>query len=131
VYNHGVVAHLVVVAPLKPDMVDRARELLAEGPPFDLEALGFDRHGVFLTGREAVFIFERADGSAALELSAEDPALWEAASAWQECFSERPRVARAAFSWERAEALRGVSFEPTPGPGDSDGGDLYTPDGDG
>jgi hypothetical protein len=121
------VAHLVVVVPLEPEMVDRARELLAEGPPFDLDALGFDRHRVYLTGREAVFVFEGEDESAALELSAEDPALWEAASAWQECFSDRPRVARAAFSWERSEALRGVSFEPTPGPGDSEGGDLYPP----
>jgi hypothetical protein len=118
---------LVVVAPLKPEMADRARELVAEGPPFDLDALGFDRHGVYLTDREAVFVFERADGSPSLALSAEDPALWQAASAWQECFSERPRVARAAFSWERAQALRGVSFEPTPGQGDSDGGDLYPP----
>jgi hypothetical protein len=115
------------VAPLKPGMAERARELIAGGPPFELENTKFVRHAVHLTDREVVFVFEGEGDSAALELSAEHPVIWEAAAAWQECFADRPRVARSAFSWERAEALRGVSFEPTPGPGDSDGGDLYAP----
>jgi hypothetical protein len=121
------VSHLVVVAPLKPGMAERARELLAAGPPFDLERMDFVRHAVHLTDREIVFVFEREGDSATLELSAEDPAIWEAAAAWQECFAERPRVARPAFFWERVDTPGGVSFEPTPGPGDSDGGDLYPP----
>jgi hypothetical protein len=120
------VTDLVVVAPLKPGTAERARELLAEGPPFDLESTPFRRHTVHLTDREVVFVFE-AEDSAALRLSAEDPGIWEAAAAWQECIAERPRVARLAFAWERVETPNGVSFEPTPGPGDSDGGDLYTP----
>jgi hypothetical protein len=119
--------HLVVVAPLKPGMAGRARELVAAGPPFDLESTAFVRHAIHLTEREAVFVFEAEGESGALELAGEDPAIWEAAAAWEECFAERPRVARAAFVWERADAPRGVSFEPTPGPGDSDGGDLYPP----
>jgi hypothetical protein len=121
------VSHLVIVAPLKPGRAERARELLAAGPPFDLERMDFVRHAVHLTDREIVFVFEREGDSATLELSAEDPAIWEAAAAWQECFAERPRVARPAFVWERIDTPRGVSFEPTPGQGDSDGGDLYPP----
>ena len=120
-------SHLVVVAPLKPGMAERARELLTKGPPFDLESTKFVRHAVHLTDREVVFVFEGEGDSAALELSADDPVIWEAAAAWQECFAERPRVARPTFVWERGGEPAGVSFEPTPGPGDSDGGDLYAP----
>ena len=39
----------------------------ASDPPFDPEALGLDRHQVFLTASEAVFIFESELGAGALE----------------------------------------------------------------
>ena len=120
-------SYLVVVAPLKAEMVERARELLAEGPPFELEDSVFERHAVHLTDREAVFTFEGEGPSATLALSAMDPRIWRAAAAWQECFADRPRVARTTFSWQRVQTPRGVSFEPTPGPGDSEGGDLFSP----
>jgi hypothetical protein len=118
---------LVVVVPLKPGAVERARELLATGPPFDLEKSAFRRHAVHLTEREVIFAFEGEGDSATLALGAEEPELLKAASAWKELFAERPRIARLAFAWERVELLDEVFFEPTPGPGDSDGGDLYTP----
>jgi len=120
-------SYLVVVAPLKAGMGERARELLAEGPPFDLEGSVFERHAVHLTDREAIFVFEGEGPSSTLVLSAEDPTIWRAAEAWQECFSERPRVARTAYSWERGNPSPEISFAPTPGPGDSDGGDVFPP----
>jgi hypothetical protein len=120
-------SHLVVVAPLKPGMAERARGLLAAGPPFDLGSTAFVRHAIHLTEKEAVFVFEGEGESAVLELAAEDPAIWQAAAAWEECFAERPRVARPGFVWERAEASSDLSFDSTPGPGDSDGGDVYPP----
>ena len=93
---------LVVVAPLREGMQDRARELLAQGPPFDPDATAFDRHEVFLSEREVVFVFEgRKESGGALELSADDPAVWRAAEAWAECLEGRPRVARSAYAWER------------------------------
>jgi hypothetical protein len=49
---------LVAVLPLKPGARDRAEALLRERPPFDLELTRFDRHQVFLTNREVVFVFE-------------------------------------------------------------------------
>jgi hypothetical protein len=121
------VTDLVVVAPLKPGAAERARELLAEGPPFDLDQSVFHRHTVHLSDREAVFVFHAAGSSATLELSAEDPELLRAASAWNEVLAERPRIARAAFEWERAETGSDVSYAATPGPGDSDGGEIYAP----
>jgi hypothetical protein len=118
---------LVVVVPLKEDKHSRARELLAGGPPFDLDGTVFDRHAVHLTGREAVFVFEGPGPSATLELPGEETELWQAAEAWIECIAEQPRVARTEFSWQRVEGPEGVSFEPTPGVGDSEGGEVYPP----
>ena len=118
---------LVVVVPLKPGSMGRARELLAAGPPFDLEQSAFSRHAVHMTEQETIFVFERERDSASLALGAEERELWEAASSWKELFAERPRIARLAFAWERVEFSDEVSFEPTPGPGDSEGGDVYTP----
>jgi hypothetical protein len=121
------VTELVVVVPLKPGAADRVRELLAEGPPFELEDTAFHRHAVHVTDREAIFVFEGTAESTTLVLPAEDPALLEAAAAWREVIAEKPRIARLAFSWERPPSAEDLSFEPTPGPGDSDGGELYAP----
>lgn len=94
-------SRLVVVAPLKPGAEARARELLNEGPPFDLEGSEFDSHEVFVTPQEVVFLFE---GQETLNLTAGDPGLLSAAKAWAECLEGRPRIARSAFSWKRDEA---------------------------
>ena len=94
---------LVVVVPLKEGAGARARELLDEGPPFDLEGTGLDRHDVFLTEGEAVFVFEAPGETATLELPADNPGLWKAAAAWRECLAGRPRKAEIAFSWERRD----------------------------
>ncbi len=119
-------SRLVVIAPLRENARKRALQLLSEGPPFELAETAFDRHQVYLTEREAVFVFE-GPGRATLELPGEEPALWRAAEAWNECLAAKPRVARTAFSWERAQGPAGASFESTPGPGDSEGGDLFSP----
>jgi hypothetical protein len=95
------VSRLVIVVPLKPGMRGRVRELLAEGPPFDLAATAFDRHEVFLSDAEAIFLFESEGDTGALNLPAEDPALWEAAGRWEELMAGRPRVAATAFAWVR------------------------------
>lgn len=92
---------LVVVAPLKPGAEARARELLDEGPPFDLEGSAFDAHEVFVTPQEVVFVFE---GNETLNLTAGDPAIMRAAKAWADCLDGRPRIARSAFSWKRDSA---------------------------
>ena len=49
---------LAVIAKLKPDAEERAIELIKEGPPFDPQGTGFQRHSVYLTSGEAVFVFE-------------------------------------------------------------------------
>lgn len=120
-------SRLVAVLPLKPGARDRAEALLREGPPFDLEETRVDRHQVFVTDLEVVFVFEGEGPGEPLDLPAGDPAVWKAAADWQACLSAPPRVAVTAYSWERAEDGEGVSFTSTPGPGYSEGGELYSP----
>lgn len=93
-------SRLVVVAPLRPGMRHRAAKLLAAGPPFVLEETQFDRHDVFLTDDEVVFVFEGESGEP-LRLDAEAPSVLTAAEEWQELLAARPRMAAGAFSWTR------------------------------
>jgi len=122
---------LVVLLPLKEGARERALALLSGGPPFSLENTQYERHNVFLTAREVVFVFEASGANAALQLPGEDPGLWKAADAWGELLAETPRVAQERFSWTRSPECAGFSFDPTPGPGDSEGGDLFAPGGPG
>lgn len=121
-------SRVVVVLPLKERAHDRVRELLAAGPPFDPAGVGLSRHQVFLTDREAVFVFE-APARSVLERLVADPSLWAAAAAaWEDLVAGPARLAEDAYSWARSEGIDAdLSFAATPGPGDSEGGDLYAP----
>jgi hypothetical protein len=48
-------------------------------------------------------------------------------SVWSELAAGPPRIAENGSSWVGLDPLEHVSFTPTPGPGDSDGGDVYAP----
>jgi hypothetical protein len=119
-------SRMVVVVPVKESAREQVRELVGSGPPFDLPGSGLDAHHVFLTEREAIFVFEATDRSA-LERLVANVDVWAAAEAWQEHLAGEPRIAEDAYSWTRSDVPDGVSFAPTPGPGDSDGGDVYPP----
>ncbi len=100
--------------------------VLKQGPPFDPAGIdGLDRHEVFVTSDEAVFVFESELGSGGLAALLAEPKLWEAAAAWGEHVAGPPRIAESVFSWSRGEPDDDISFLPTPGPGDSDGGDIF------
>jgi hypothetical protein len=81
--------------------VERARELLQEGPPFELETARLERHEILLTDREVIFVFETPGDEPALELEAGNPRLRRAAGAWREVMADRPRKAVSAFLWTR------------------------------
>ena len=49
---------LMIIARLREGAQQEAEELIAAGPPFDLEELGFHRHAAYLTAGEVVFLFE-------------------------------------------------------------------------
>jgi hypothetical protein len=89
---------VVVIVPLRRGSIQQARLLIAEGPPFDPESVGLKRHHVFVTEREAVFVFDTPDVSHAVARLA-DPAVWNAAEAWRDCLDGEPRVAEHIYAW--------------------------------
>ena len=93
-----------IVLPLFQGSTDVARRLLADGPPFDPDALGLERHSVYLTGDEVVFIFEWR-GDTSLESLLGQPGVWDIASAWTELAAGPPRLAGPAYTWTRPASL--------------------------
>lgn len=90
---------IVVVVPLRRGAAERARELVRAGPPFDLEALAVERHHVFVTEREVVFLFEGADARAAVRRLARRPGVLKAAAGWAALLAGSPLVADETYSW--------------------------------
>jgi hypothetical protein len=120
------VSRVLVVIPLKSGANDRVRELVRSGPPFDPDGAGLERHHVFLTQQEAVFVFE-ATTENAVERLVEHVSVWTAESVWADLAAGLPRIAENLYDWIRPELRENVTYTSTPGPGDSDGGDLYAP----
>jgi hypothetical protein len=117
---------LVIVLPLRPGAQEGVRRLLSSGPPFDPTAIdGLDRHEVFVTSEEAVFVFESSLGPETLAPLLARREIWQAAATWHELVAGPPRVADDAFSWSRPANGNGMSYLATPGPGDSEGGDIF------
>jgi len=119
-------SRVVIVVPLQEGRRESARVLLGNGPPFDPESAGLERHHVFLTEEEVVFVFE-ADELDAVERLASDPTLWEAIAGWNDLVAGPPRMAEDVYSWIRPHPSDEVSFAATPGAGDSEGGDVFAP----
>jgi hypothetical protein len=90
---------VAIVVPIKPQYRAQVQELVEQGPPFDPELLALERHDVFVTEREVVFLFEGADGARVVERLVSQPGLWRGALAWRRYLQGTPRVARQAYSW--------------------------------
>jgi hypothetical protein len=107
--EHAGEERVTVIVPLKAGHDDRAKELVAQGPPFDPAGLGLERHEVFISAREAVFVFSGPHVREKLEHATRNPALWRAGLAWRACIAGRPRLsnplerlpadAQPVFSW--------------------------------
>jgi hypothetical protein len=92
---------VAVVVPLREGARVTARVLIEQGPPVDLEGTGLDRHEVFLTEREAIFLFEGVEPRAAVERLIGDAAVWRAAVAWRDVLGDKPRIADDVYAWDR------------------------------
>ncbi|QEC48746.1 hypothetical protein FSW04_14975 [Baekduia soli] len=100
--SHPHLRKLVIVLPIEPDLRDMARDVLAEGPPFDLRAAGLDAHEVLLTDNEAIFVFGLPDGPPALERILAEEDFWTVVSSWERIAAGPPRIASVAFDWHAA-----------------------------
>jgi hypothetical protein len=117
---------VAVVVTLGEGKRDDAEQMLVKGPPFDPELAGLERHEVFLSDGEAIFLFE-AVSEFSLQKLLTDARVWIAAAGWHDIAAGPPRLAKAFYAWETAPSPDDVFFTPTPGPGDSDGGDIFPP----
>jgi hypothetical protein len=102
--------------------------LIGYGPPFDAEKAGLERYHVFLTDREAVFLFEADAAVHGLRKVVDKAKFSGAAAPWQDLAAGPPRLAEEALSWVRPRVDEYLSSSPSPGPGDSEGGDVYPPE---
>jgi hypothetical protein len=117
---------VAICLPIKPESHDAVRELLQNGLPFDPEQIAWlEGHQVLLAPEEAIFVFESLPGEDALAPLIADPELLQAAAAWREHIAGPPRIAVEAYSWTRRMESDELSYLPTPGAGDSDGGDIF------
>ena len=97
---------LAVIARLKSGSEERAAQLIAKGAPFDPAESGFDRHTVFLSATEVVFVFEGPEVESRLDDAIDSPfqsTISEALDEWRPMLDGPPRIGRERYSWERAQ----------------------------
>jgi hypothetical protein len=92
-----------VVVPLKEGAIERVRELVSHGPPFDPDETALTWHELLLTRHEAIFILE-AKTEDGLRMLMSQLDIWASAAAWSELVAGPPRLADSAYSWERPES---------------------------
>jgi CBS domain-containing protein len=98
------VDRVVVTGRFRPEQREPVQALLEAGPPYDLEETEFDRHAVYLSAREVVFVFEGADVEAEVDDLADDffhPEIRDALAQWRTVLEEEPHIGRPVFVWER------------------------------
>jgi hypothetical protein len=95
-----------IVVPLRKRAFADAAELIEKGPPFDLAAIGIERHEVLLSEREAIFLFEGKQIDEAVQQLVRDTHVWQAASAWARVISGPPRLAEQRFGWHSGRRIR-------------------------
>jgi hypothetical protein len=96
---------IALIARLKPGTEEQASARVSAGPPFDPGERGLARHTAYLSAGEVVFVFEGEEVEWIIEEMVQEPAGREVASAldaWRELVDGPPRIARAAYSWERS-----------------------------
>jgi hypothetical protein len=106
------VERLALIAPLKPGAETAAVELIAADPPFELELSGFERHTIYLSAGEVVFVFEGHQVEWALDALLDEPFNWTLSDAferWRPLLDEPPRIAREQFSWSRSRTSEDAS----------------------
>jgi len=96
-------SRVAVVVPLRPGAYEAAAKLVDSGPPFTLAESPLDGHCVYLTEREALFVFEGPDARLVVEQILGEASVWDAASAWRDLLAGKPRVADIAFAWRRED----------------------------
>jgi hypothetical protein len=101
---------LVIVARLRGDAHDEAEVLLKEGPPFDPEARGLERHAAYLTAGEVVFVFEGPEVEWIVNDMIDDPRIATFFEPWEKLIDGPPRLAHERYYWSHEEEKLGVGL---------------------
>lgn len=102
---------IAIVARLKSGTEPRAAELIAQGPPFDPDESGLERHTVYLAADEVLFIFEGREVEWVVDGLVDEPFHWPILGAlddWRPLLEGNPRIARPMFNWTRKVLGRAV-----------------------
>jgi hypothetical protein len=94
---------LAIVARLKPGTEAEAARLIEQGPPFEIGESGLERHTVYLSASEVVFVFEGPEVEWIVDSMIEDPfrpRLSDAFASWRDVVEGEPRIARPAYRWQ-------------------------------
>jgi hypothetical protein len=94
-----------IVVPLRKRVFADAAALIEQGPPFDLEAIGVERHDVLLSEREVIFLFEGTQLDETMQRLLHDPSVWQAASGWARVIAGPPRLAEQHFGWHSGRRI--------------------------
>jgi hypothetical protein len=93
---------IAMSVPIRPEQVDRVRELLRGGPPFDPEAIPeLESHHVYLGRDQVIFTFEGRDVQHALDRLMHSTSVWIAAAAWRRCIAGQPATLETGYTWRR------------------------------
>ena len=98
---------LVLIARLKPDARERARELIAEHHRDTDASAEFERFGIFLAEGEIVFFIEGPDAEKRVREILNDPVRSTAIGPWLPLFDGPLHAATQAYYWERGLSTDG------------------------
>ena len=101
---------LMIVARLREGAHEEAEALIAAGPPFDPEELGFHRHSAYLTAGELVFLFEAPEVEWLVNDIVDDAVISAAFGPWRKLIEGPPRLAQECFYWSRETNKLGVGL---------------------
>jgi hypothetical protein len=101
---------LMIVARLRPDAHDEAERLLRQGPPFDPESFGLERHATYLTAGEVVFVFEAPEVEWIVNELIDDPTVAAFFGPWERLIDTPPRLALERYYWPPAEEKLAVGL---------------------
>ena len=101
---------LMIVARLRSDAHDEAEVLLREGPPFEPEQLGLERHAAYLTAGEVVFVFEGPEVEWVVNDLVDDARVASFFAPWQKLVESTPRLAHERFYWSSEAEKLGVGL---------------------
>jgi hypothetical protein len=106
------VDRFVLAARLRPDGRRRAEMLLAQHSALGAEELetAFDRHAIFLSETEAIFLFEGKGANEAVRALFNDPVRSTLMSQWLPLFDGPLHRVPETYLWERRDVRRRTLF---------------------